>query len=277
MSEPRRNKSEPKKRGLFDFTGWWSRARTSGRLFGRAAASFVGAMLYYAAASNPISGPVVGGITGFLSALRANKKDREANGDRQPGFLNFFKYHGRRFARVVAMTAAGAAAGMVPVAGPFLIGPAVVAVDKISSIGRPPENAKSWKRHVADFLGSAIPGVGPLQYLEQRNHSLTTGQSLQLAPRVTPTQTPEVNRQAPARQQTLQIDRYRPISPLARASAIVAEREKQERLNRAQGDKVAKVASGVSPAGQVGSLSPDNGPRRSSATKRDRAGRGIAG
>jgi hypothetical protein len=110
----------------------------------------------------------------------------------------------RGTARVVGMTAAGAAAGFLgfPL-GPALIGPAIVAVDKICGIGAHPE--KTFARHMGDIMGAMIPGAGVVNYLDYRNNSLTTGLPLQpIAPYV-PKTVPVSAVDAPARAHSITV------------------------------------------------------------------------
>ncbi len=133
----------------------------------------------------PIGGAIVGAITGCASAIAANISHKNANKNEK-----WYKRWARGAGRIISMTLAGAAAGALPPPASFVaVGPAVVAADKLCSIGAHPK--KTLGRHFGDLAGSLIPGAGLFQYNEKRNIELISGKAIQpQAAKVAPTPSP---------------------------------------------------------------------------------------
>lgn len=145
--------------------------------------------------SIPIVSGFYGGAMGLIVGWQSIKKYNEANpieyttspqgasiGERAKNFgSNSLKavFRGlRNLTKIVFTTAAGALVGFhtPPPAGILTIGPAIVAADKLTSIGGEPK--KDFMRHIKDIGRSIMPGTGVTDYIERTNVDFKKGTPL---------------------------------------------------------------------------------------------------
>ncbi|MEQ9116252.1 MAG: hypothetical protein RLN62_05605 [Rickettsiales bacterium] len=227
---------------------------------------------YSVALATPGVGQIVGAVSGGIQGIMSCYQHSIANPRVPKTWKTFVKRMGFYTAKTLSSAAGGTLASVVP--PPFNI----AAVGAFSTIGdkaatyvadkvAPPPSCpqKSWKRHMADVFGSAVPFVGPIAYVDLQNRDLPEGnfypEVKKARAEAQKTQSQEKTRSQEVKVEK-EVERHEEVKKAVPKKTVVAEevqkgdgereRDESAHLDDARGPKIVKPAEDLSAAEKDG-------------------------